>query len=382
MLGLTATVSGQISRKFDPLVATTVSVEVVSEAPVDEPGPGHGRPAGHGRADPAPMAFPSDADGRVGRLNGVIAAGVWWKVHFGTDPVIGATPAVREGSDTDIGSSTPVHAVSPGALAAVRPRVSHGLVFNAFHDRRGEPVTLISEATAERLGITQLETRPAVFVNGRPLTVIGIVADTDLLPELMSGMLIPRGTAERFYGRAPANAPEQMIIRTRMGAARLIARQAPVALRPDRPDLFTAVPPPEPRALRDGVTGDLTGLFLLLAVICLVVGAVGIANTTFVAVLERTGEIGLRRSLGARPRHIAVQFLTESTLLGLLGGLLGTCSAVLTVLIVALTRQWTAILDPVAVLSAPSIGAVTGLLAGLYPALHAARIEPQEALRH
>jgi putative ABC transport system permease protein len=122
-------------------------------------------------------------------------------------------------------------------------------------------------------------------------------------------------------------------------------------------------------------------LFLLLAAISLVIGAVGIANTTLVAILERTGEIGLRRSLGARPRHIAAQFLTESATLGTLGGLLGTSIGVSTVVLVAVIENWTAVLNPLYVMPAPLMGSVVGLLAGLYPALRAARIEPLEALR-
>ena len=111
------------------------------------------------------------------------------------------------------------------------------------------------------------------------------------------------------------------------------------------------------------------------------IGAVGIANTTLVAVLERTGEIGLRRALGPRPRHITAQFLTESAALGALGGLVGTSLGVPTVVGTALARHWTAVLEPYAVLPAPLIGMFTGFAAGLYPALRAARTEPLEALR-
>jgi putative ABC transport system permease protein len=122
-------------------------------------------------------------------------------------------------------------------------------------------------------------------------------------------------------------------------------------------------------------------LFLLLAAICLLIGAVGIANTTLVAVMERTGEIGLRRSLGARPRHIAAQFLAESTALGTLGGLIGTSLGVTAVVTIAVLQHWTAVLQPFTVLPAPLIGTAVGLLAGLYPAMRAALLEPLEALR-
>src|SRR5690606_3895129 len=139
---------------------------------------------------------------------------------------------------------------------------------------------------------------------------------------------------------------------------------------------LTPIPPPEPQSLRRGVADDLSVLFLLLAAVSLVIGAVGIANTTMVAVLERTSEIGLRRALGARPRHIAAQFLTESAATGTIGGLLGTSLGVLTIIAVALVQRWTPLLEPAATLPAPLIGTLVGLLAGTYPALHAARIQP------
>lgn len=111
------------------------------------------------------------------------------------------------------------------------------------------------------------------------------------------------------------------------------------------------------------------------------IGAVGIANTTLVSVMERAAEIGLRRALGARRRQVAAQFVTESTVLGLLGGLVGTSLGVLIVVLVTLVREWTAVVDPLVVLASPLAGALVGLLAGAYPALRAASIEPVDALR-
>lgn len=159
------------------------------------------------------------------------------------------------------------------------------------------------------------------------------------------------------------------------------ADEAPLALDPAHPDRFKSVPPPDPKTLRTTVGADLNQLFLLLAAVCLVIGAVGIANTTLVAVLERTGEIGLRRALGARGRHITGQFLAESAALGVLGGLVGTAAGALTVVSVAVARQWTPVVHPATLVAAPLIGLMTGLLAGAYPAWRASRVEPAEALR-
>jgi putative ABC transport system permease protein len=377
ILGLTATASGQISQQFNFLTATTVTVDATADRtaetiPASEPE----RNAGND-----PGAFPQDADERITRLNGVIHAGVWRRLQFTGAVSITASPAAKPGAVNDIGPISAVYAASPGLLQAAEADISQGAPYNIFHEQRGESVAMLGATAAQRLGITQLDSRPAVFINQRAFTIIGIIGETRQMPELLAGVLLPRGTADHIYGPPQVNNQGQMLIKTQLGAAKLIAEQAPTALRPARPELFTAVPPSDPRTLHNKVTNDLTGLFLLLAAICLVIGAVGIANTTFVAVLERTGEIGLRRSLGARPCHIAIQFLTESTTLGLLGGMIGTSIAIAIVIAVAMAKQWTAVLEPLTVLPAPLIGAITGLLAGLYPALRAARIEPQEALR-
>jgi len=194
------------------------------------------------------------------------------------------------------------------------------------------------------------------------------------------GVTVPASTALRLWS-APTQAQAQMLIHTTLGAAKVVAEQAPVAIRPDNPTLLKSAAAPSAAQLQHNVSTSLNSLFLTLAGIALIVGAIGIANTTLVAVLERAGEIGLRRALGARPRHIGIQFLAESTALGLFGGLIGASLGVLTILGVTLYRHWTALLDPRIVVAAPLAGAAVGLLAGLYPALRASLLEPADALR-
>ena len=102
---------------------------------------------------------------------------------------------------------------------------------------------------------------------------------------------------------------------------------------------------------------------------------------TLVTVMERTGEIGLRRALGARRRHIAGQFLCESAAMGMVGGIVGASLGIIVVVAVSAARDWTPLLDPWLPFAAPPAGAIVGLVAGLYPSIRAARMEPVEALR-
>lgn len=354
VVGISTTANSQITERFNALSATEVTVEQVA--------------ADDGNA----LAFPNDADARVSRLNGVVAAGTYWDA--GSQRRVSTTgPWGGEPPEAGVVSVT---AASPGYWNAIHPSV-RGRVYDQF--LATQRVAVVGAGIAEQLELADVTTRPAVFIDGVAFTVVGIVSDTRRSADSLLSVTVPTQAALELWG-VPETAA-RMVVETTPGAAAVVAEQAPLALRPDAPQHFIAVAPVDPTELRNGVSDDLQVMLLALAGICLVIGAVGIANTTLVAVLERIPEIGLRRALGALPRHIAAQFILESSIVGGLGGLIGASAGVTTVVVVAIFQQWTATIPVWAAVTAPAVGVAIGTVAGLYPAWRGARIEPIEAFR-
>jgi len=357
-LGLSKTASNQIVGRFDAVSATDV---VVSPS---------ARGGGAGGA-----VLPWDAESRMRRLNGVAAAGTLSDVDV-RGALVRSVPINDPLAAGAI--QLPMRAASPGLFAAVHAELATGRLFDSGHSLRADRVLVLGPNAARRLRITRLDQQPAVFVGDRLYTVIAVLSGVRRQASLLGAAIMPEGTARREFG---LRAPALVQVETRIGAVDLIVRQAPVALSPGAPGLLKVASPPDPRQLRGAVEQDLNALFLLLGGVSLLVGAIGIANVTLVSVLERVGEIGLRRALGAARRHIAAQFLLESTAMGLAGGVVGASLGTLVIVGVSATKTWTPVLDPWVPLGAPLLGALIGLLSGTYPSLRAASLEPVEALR-
>jgi macrolide transport system ATP-binding/permease protein len=305
----------------------------------------------------------------------VVAAGTISEVEVG-NALVSSSP-VRDPLNQSAFKLS-VFAASPELYPAVRARLRSGRLPDLGHSQRAERVVVLGPDAALRLGIVGLEQLPAISIGDHLYLVIGILDDVRRKPELLAAAVIPEGTARQYFGLV---GPGEVVVETRIGAARLIADQARPALRPDDPRMLKVKVPQEPTRVRDEVQTDLSVMFLLLGGLSLVVGAIGIANITLVGVMERTSEIGLRRAIGATRSHIASQFLFESASMGVIGGVIGASLGILIVVAVSAYQVWTPVLDPWAPVVAPLIGGLIGLVSGAYPALRAANLEPVEAFR-
>jgi putative ABC transport system permease protein len=129
-------------------------------------------------------------------------------------------------------------------------------------------------------------------------------------------------------------------------------------------------------------TGTAFLVMIGVSSIALLVGGVVIMNIMFVSVKERTKEIGIRKAMGARKRHILWQFLVEATTISLVGGIMGVIAGAAIGKIVDLTTPLPAAIEPWSVISGILIAAFVGIFFGIYPAVKAARLDPVEALRY
>jgi putative ABC transport system permease protein len=241
------------------------------------------------------------------------------------------------------------------------------------------PAVVLGHSAAAALGIDHATTATQIWLAERWFTVIGILGAVPLATELDNAALIGLPVAERLLGSD--GHPTTMYLRSSDASVEAVRDVLPRTVDPAHPEQVAVSRPSDALQARVAASRAFTGLLLGVGAVALLVGGIGVANTMVISVLERRGEIGLRRALGATRANICTQFLGEALLLSGLGGVAGVVIGVAATAGYAMTQHWPVTVPGVVVLGAFGATAVIGTLAGAYPAVRAARLAPTEALQ-
>jgi putative ABC transport system permease protein len=297
--------------------------------------------------------------------------------------VSGVTARRTHFIEAEESSGISVDATDPQLLAALGGKVVQGSFIGPGNERF--PEVVLGAVAAQRLGVRSLvtESHPArpvlVYIGHDWFAVAGILGSQPLAPEIERAALIGYPIARRLFGTT--RHASELYVRADPDRVLEASELLPATADPQNPEQTQVSRPSEALQARADAQSTLTSIFLGLGAVALLVGGVGIANVMVISVLERRPEIGLRRALGARSLHIGVQFLGESVLLGLFGGCAGIALGAAGTAAYAASQGWQLVVPLVAVGGAVVAALSLGALAGLYPAIRAARLAPAAALR-
>jgi putative ABC transport system permease protein len=270
-----------------------------------------------------------------------------------------------------------VYAAQPTLLGTLQGRVAHGRFLNDATAHFSAVV--LGASAAQALGVDDANGTVQIWLGRRWFSVVGILDSLPLAPELDRSALIGFPVATRLL--AATGLPAQIYVRTDPTSVAAVRSVLAATADPAAPQNVAIANPADALTARADASAAFQSLFLALGGVALLVGGVGIANVMIIAVLERRGEIGLRRALGATRQHVGIQFVAESALLALMGGTVGAILGGFTTTVYAAARHWNAIVPVSTLAAAIALALVVGATAGLYPALKAARLSPAEALR-
>ncbi|HWD69170.1 MAG TPA: ABC transporter permease [Solirubrobacteraceae bacterium] len=241
------------------------------------------------------------------------------------------------------------------------------------------PEVVLGAQAATTLQITQANDHVMLYIGNQWFVVVGILKPVKLDSSLDSVVFISLPMAEKYFQQLPE--PSEIYVRSTQNNVTSVANLLPATANPQDPSGVSVTRPSDVLEARAAAKGQFTTLLLGLGAVALLVGAIGIANIMVISVLERRGEIGLRRALGATRGHISLQFLTESALLAAIGGVFGLLFGAGATEIYAAAKHEPFVVPLYALIASPTAGFIIGALAGLYPAAKAARLSPTEALR-
>lgn len=286
---------------------------------------------------------------------------------------------------------TSIQGVSPDYLEIRKVEVKDGILFSEQDVRASAKVCLLGKTVVDNL-----------FPNGDD--PIGKIIRFGKIPFQVIGVLVPKGTSN--FGQdqddiiiAPYTTVQKRILSTiyfgsiYASAIREDASDAAVAeitqilrethhLRDNQDNDFQVRTQAELMTMMNSTSSMLTALLTAVASISLLIGGIGIMNIMYVSVTERTREIGLRMSIGARGVDILLQFLIEAVMISITGGIIGVLLGVTAAIVIPSMLNWPTVISQSSIVISFLVCALTGIFFGYYPALKASRLDPIEALHY
>jgi putative ABC transport system permease protein len=270
-----------------------------------------------------------------------------------------------------------VYAATTNLLRTVEGTLARGTYLNAATSRL--PAVVLGHDTALALGIDRADGSEEVWLGSQWFSVDGILSPVPLAPELDRAALIGFPIAQILLHAS--GKPVQLYIRTDPSNVGAVQSVLAATVNPAAPQNVSVTNPTDALTARADASAAFQSLFLALGAVALLVGGIGIANVMVIAVLERRGEIGLRRALGAERIHIGIQFLAEAATLAAMGAVAGVVLGTVATEVYASARHWTTEISLPVLGAAVAVAIAVGAAAGLYPSIRAARLSPAEALR-
>ncbi|MDJ0664161.1 MAG: ABC transporter permease [Acidimicrobiia bacterium] len=313
--------------------------------------------------------LPSEAAGMISRIGPVEQTSTVSAV----DANVYKSDFIPEGQTGGI----TVQAVDINLLDTLAGRVADGKFLD---DATAEyPTAVLGSVAAERLGIREVTGTQQIWLGEQWFTVVGLLDQFELNPDLDRAALVGMSAAESYLNHEVV--PSSILIRVDPDFVDDVTSVLAATANPQNPEEVEVARPSDALEAKEAADDAFTALFLGLGAVALLVGGVGIANVMVISVLERRSEIGLRRALGATKRHVAVQFLGEALLLSAVGGIGGVALGWAVTGVYANVRGWDTLIPPIAIIGGVVAALLIGAVAGLYPAIRAARMSPTEALR-
>jgi putative ABC transport system permease protein len=269
-----------------------------------------------------------------------------------------------------------VQAASLGLLSGIRDTLAQGTFLNAATAQ--EPDAVLGALAAQRLGIDRVFSGERIWLGRQWFYVAGILNQAVYAPDIDTSVLVGFPAAQKYLGFD--GHPSTIYVRTQIDQVASVQALLAKAANPENPSQVNVSQPSQALTARAATQSALNGLFLGLGAVALLVGAIGVANIMVISVLERRSEIGLRRALGATRGHIRAQFLAEAVLLALVGGAAGVAAGAAAVAAYTSLKGEATVIPAEAWAGGLAAAIVIGAVAGLLPALRAARMSPTQAL--